>query len=151
MPSVRSATSRSARARRSAGAWPHAGCGTVVNPLIVEGQLHGGIAQGLGAALLEEIAYSADGQPLTTTFLDYLAPVSTSMPDITIEHMQIPSPYTPGGMKGMGEGGTNGAMACEVQRCGRRPPGDRRSHRPHTLVAITAVGDPPAELRSRAG
>ncbi len=89
-------------------------CGTIVNPLVVEGQIHGGIAQGLGAALLEEIAYNADGQPITTTFLDYLAPVSASMPDVTIEHIQIPSPHTPGGMKGMGEGGTNGAMACVV-------------------------------------
>ncbi len=89
-------------------------CGTIVNPLVVEGQIHGGIAQGLGAALIEEVVYSADGQPLTTTFLDYLAPLSASMPNVTIEHMEIPSPYTPGGMKGMGEGGTNGAMACVV-------------------------------------
>jgi carbon-monoxide dehydrogenase large subunit len=89
-------------------------CGTIVNPMIVEGQIHGGIAQGLGAALLEEFAYGPDGQPLTTTFLDYLAPVSASMPDVTIEHMETPSPFTPGGMKGMGEGGTNGAMACVV-------------------------------------
>lgn len=89
-------------------------CGTMVNPTIVEGQIHGGIAQGLGAALLEEIVYDEQGQPLTTTFLDYLAPVSASMPDVVVEHMEIPSPYTPGGMKGMGEGGTNGAFACVV-------------------------------------
>jgi carbon-monoxide dehydrogenase large subunit len=89
-------------------------CGTMVNPTIVEGQIHGGIAQGLGAALLEEFVYNEDGQPLSSTLLDYHAPVSASMPDIRIEHLQIPSPYTPGGMKGMGEGGTNGAYACVV-------------------------------------
>ena len=87
-------------------------CGTIVNPTIVEGQIHGGIAQGLGSALLEQVTYNDHGQPLTTTFMDYLLPAQASMPDVTIEHMETPSPYTPGGMKGMGEGGTNGAMAC---------------------------------------
>jgi aerobic carbon-monoxide dehydrogenase large subunit len=87
-------------------------CGVKINPTIVEGQIHGGIAQGLGSALLESVVHDAQGQPLTTTFMDYLLPVQASMPEITIEHMQTPSPYTPGGMKGMGEGGTNGAMAC---------------------------------------
>ena len=89
-------------------------CGTVVNPTIVEGQIHGGIAQGLGAALLEEIVFDANGQPQTSTLLDYLVPVSASIPDIVVELMGIPSPYTPGGMKGMGEGGTNGAFGCVV-------------------------------------
>lgn len=89
-------------------------CGTIVNPTIVEGQIHGGVAQGLGAALLEEFVYDDEGQPRTSTLLDYHAPVTASMPDLRIEHMEIPSPYTPGGMKGMGEGGTNGAYACVV-------------------------------------
>jgi carbon-monoxide dehydrogenase large subunit len=87
-------------------------CGTIVNPTLVEGQIHGGIAQGLGSALLESVVHDDRGQPLTTTFMDYLLPAQASMPDVTVEHMQTPSPYTPGGMKGMGEGGTNGAMAC---------------------------------------
>jgi aerobic carbon-monoxide dehydrogenase large subunit len=89
-------------------------CGTVVNPTIVEGQIHGGVAQGLGAALLEEVVFADDGTPRSTTLLDYLWPVQASIPDIEIEHLEIPSPYTPGGMKGMGEGGTNGAFACVV-------------------------------------
>jgi carbon-monoxide dehydrogenase large subunit len=80
----------------------------------VEGQIIGGIAQGLGAALLEEVVYGDDGQPLTTTFLDLLLPVQSSIPDVEVVHLEIPSPHTPGGMKGMGEGGTNGAMACVV-------------------------------------
>ncbi|MEO8694574.1 MAG: xanthine dehydrogenase family protein molybdopterin-binding subunit [Acidimicrobiales bacterium] len=89
-------------------------CGTIVNPNIVDGQIQGGIAQGLGAALLEEVVFDDNGQPLTTTLLDYLLPVESSIPQIVIEHIETPSPYTPGGMKGMGEGGTNGAYACVV-------------------------------------
>ncbi|MGZ4706619.1 MAG: xanthine dehydrogenase family protein molybdopterin-binding subunit, partial [Acidimicrobiales bacterium] len=89
-------------------------CGTVVNPTIVEGQIHGGIAQGLGGALLEAVVHDDEAQPRSTTFLDYLLPVSASMPDVEIAHLVTPSPTTPGGMKGMGEGGTNGAFACVV-------------------------------------
>ncbi|MDH3755396.1 MAG: xanthine dehydrogenase family protein molybdopterin-binding subunit [Acidimicrobiia bacterium] len=89
-------------------------CGKIVNPTIVEGQIHGGVAQGLGAALMEEVFYDDQGQPLSSTMLDYHVPASASMPDIRIEHMEIPSPFTPGGMKGMGEGGTNGAYAAVV-------------------------------------
>ncbi|MFT7474499.1 MAG: carbon-monoxide dehydrogenase large subunit [Verrucomicrobiales bacterium] len=89
-------------------------CGTIVNPTIVEGQIHGAIAQGLGAALMEEMVYDQDGNPLSSTMLDYHVPVSETMPDIRIEHLETPSPYTPGGMKGMGEGGTNGAYSCVV-------------------------------------
>ncbi len=89
-------------------------CGTIVNPTIVEGQIHGGVAQGLGAALIEEFVYNEQGQPQCSTLLDYHVPDSATMPDIRIEHLEIPSPYTPGGMKGMGEGGTNGAFAAVV-------------------------------------
>ena len=89
-------------------------CGTMVNPTIVEGQIQGGVAQGLGAALIEEFVYDNNGQPLMSTLLDYHVPDSATMPDIRIEHLEIPSPYTPGGMKGMGEGGTNGAYAAVV-------------------------------------
>jgi carbon-monoxide dehydrogenase large subunit len=63
---------------------------------------------------MEEVLYDENGQPLSSTLLDYHVPVSGSMPDIRIEHLQIPSPYTPGGMKGMGEGGTNGSYAAVV-------------------------------------
>jgi carbon-monoxide dehydrogenase large subunit len=80
-------------------------CGTVVNPLIVDGQIIGGIAQGIGSALLEEIVHDADGQPKATTFLDYLLPGATEVPVIKIGHIQTPSPNTVFGMKGAGEGG----------------------------------------------
>jgi carbon-monoxide dehydrogenase large subunit len=89
-------------------------CGTVVNPTIVEGQIHGGVAQGIGQALLEEAVFSEDGQPLSTSFMDYLIPTSSAMPDLEIEHLVHPAPHIPGGMKGMGEGGTIGAPAAVV-------------------------------------
>ncbi len=80
-------------------------CGTVVNPLIVDGQIVGGIAQGIGTALYEEIPYSENGQPLATTFADYLLPGAPEVPAIKIGHMATPTPHTEYGMKGMGEGG----------------------------------------------
>ncbi|WP_239028349.1 xanthine dehydrogenase family protein molybdopterin-binding subunit [Pseudonocardia acidicola] len=80
-------------------------CGTVVNPMIVDGQIQGGVAQGIGTALLEEFTYDELGQPKVTTFADYLMPGATEVPDIRIEHMGTPSPFTTLGIKGMGEGG----------------------------------------------
>lgn len=87
-------------------------CGKVINPLIVEGQLHGGIAQGIGGALMEHLVYSDDGQLLTTTFMDYPIPTSRDIPDIIVGHHETPSPYTPTGSKGVGESGIVGAPAC---------------------------------------
>jgi carbon-monoxide dehydrogenase large subunit len=86
-------------------------CGTVVNPLVVDGQVHGGVAQGIGIALLEECVYDTDCNPLATSFMDYLLPTSADIPDVEVEHIESPSPHVPGGMKGMGEGGTIGAVA----------------------------------------
>jgi carbon-monoxide dehydrogenase large subunit len=86
-------------------------CGTMINPLIVEGQLHGGIAQGIGAALLEELAYDESGQLLTTTFMDYLLPTSMDIPHLVIDRLETPSPLTAGGMKGVGESGAIGPPA----------------------------------------
>jgi carbon-monoxide dehydrogenase large subunit len=80
-------------------------CGTVVNPLIADGQIIGGIAQGIGTALYEEIPYDENGQPLATTFADYLLPGAPEIPEIKIGHMSTPTPHTEYGMKGMGEGG----------------------------------------------
>ncbi len=80
-------------------------CGTAVNPMIVDGQIIGGIAQGIGTALYEEIPYDENGQPLATTFADYLLPGAPEVPPIKIGHMVTPTPHTEYGMKGMGEGG----------------------------------------------
>ena len=89
-------------------------CGVMVNPMIVEGQVQGAATQGIGAALLEEFVYDPGGQPLSTNLADYLAPGADSLPFFLVEHTVHPSPYTPGGMKGMGEGGTSGAYSCTV-------------------------------------
>jgi carbon-monoxide dehydrogenase large subunit len=81
-------------------------CGTVINPMVVDGQVQGGVAQGLGNALYEEMIYDLDGQPLTTSYLDYLVPTSMEVPRIEIGHVQTPSPLNEEGIKGAGEGGT---------------------------------------------
>jgi len=80
-------------------------CGTMVNPMIVEAQVVGGVAQGIGTALYEEIPYDENGQPLASTFLDYVLPGPTEVPDVRVLHMETPSPHTRFGIKGMGEGG----------------------------------------------
>jgi carbon-monoxide dehydrogenase large subunit len=80
-------------------------CGTLVNPMVVDGQTLGGAAQGIGTALYEESPYDANGQPLASTFADYLLPGAAEIPRMRIFHMQTPSPYTAFGIKGMGEGG----------------------------------------------
>jgi CO/xanthine dehydrogenase Mo-binding subunit len=81
--------------------------------MIVEGQLVGGLAQGIGGALYEELVYDADGQPLATTFLDYLLPSAGEMPRVTITKIleETPTPLNPLGVKGAGEGGSSGAGA----------------------------------------
>jgi carbon-monoxide dehydrogenase large subunit len=79
--------------------------GTVINPLLAEGQLHGSLAQGLGQALLEAIVYDRDGQLLTGTLMDYAIPRAADVPPVTIEKMHTPSPRNPLGAKGLGEAG----------------------------------------------
>ena len=79
--------------------------GVLVNPMIVDGQIWGGTAQGIGTALYEEMAYDAQGQPLASTLSDYLLPGPAEVPEVRILHMETPSPYTRFGQKGLGEGG----------------------------------------------
>jgi len=83
-------------------------CGVMINPMIVEGQIAGGVAQGIGGVLYEHFVYDEYGTPLTTTFLDYLVPTATEVPVIEYGHVETRSP-TPGGHKGMGEGGAIGS------------------------------------------
>jgi len=83
--------------------------GPVLNPLLCEGQRHGGIAQGISQALLEEVSYDADGNPLTATFADYGIPSAAELPSFTLLDMATPTPLNPLGVKGIGEAGTIGA------------------------------------------
>ena len=80
-------------------------CGKLINPVIVEGQIHGGVAQGVGGGLLEEMMYDEQGQLLTGTFMDYLVPTAMELPPIETVHLEYPSPRNPLGVKGIGEGG----------------------------------------------
>ena len=86
-------------------------CGRMLNPRVVEGQLHGATAQGLGGALFEEVVYDANGQNLSATFMDYAIPTAAGLPSFEVEHLERPDPGTPLGMKGMAEGGVMGASA----------------------------------------
>ena len=81
-------------------------CGKLINPLIVDGQVHGAVAQGLGGALLEELQYDQEGQLLNASFMDYLLPTAGDLPTIEVHHLETPAPLVPGGFKGVGEGGT---------------------------------------------
>jgi aerobic carbon-monoxide dehydrogenase large subunit len=85
-------------------------CGTMINPAIVEGQIRGGVAQGIGAVLYERSAYGADGQYLASTFLDYLVPTAADIPPIEIDHFESP-PTHEVNFRGVGEGGAIGAPA----------------------------------------
>jgi aerobic carbon-monoxide dehydrogenase large subunit len=80
-------------------------CGKVINPMIVEGQVHGGVAQGVGGALFEEMAYDEEGQLLSGTLMDYVVPRADDLPAIDCVHLEYPSPRNPLGAKGLGEGG----------------------------------------------
>ena len=80
-------------------------CGNMVNPRIVEGQIHGGVAQGIGGALYERMAYDEHGQLLNASFMDFLMPYATEVPTVRTDHLQTPSPLNPLGIKGAGEAG----------------------------------------------
>jgi CO/xanthine dehydrogenase Mo-binding subunit len=99
-------------------------CGNVVNPMIVEGQVHGGVAQGVGGALYERMAYDTDGQLQNASFMDFLMPYASEVPPVVIDHQQTPSPLNPLGIKGAGEAGVipgTAALASAIEDAtGRR-------------------------------
>jgi carbon-monoxide dehydrogenase large subunit len=109
-------------------------CGTVVNPTIVEGQVRGGVAQGIGGALYEQLAYDEAGNLLSGSFMDYLVPPACEIPAIDVRHVESPSPYVPGGFKGMGEGGAVNSPAAVVNAVNDalRPFGVAADHTPVT-------------------
>ena len=102
--------------------------GRVINPMLVAGQVHGGVAQGLGQALLENCVYDAEtGQILTASFSDYAMPRADDIPDIDVRHEEFPCKTHPMGAKGCGEAGTVGALPVGDERDRRRD--RRRAHR----------------------
>jgi carbon-monoxide dehydrogenase large subunit len=84
--------------------------GTVINPLLLKGQIHGGIAQGLGQVFGEDIRYDANGQLLTASFMDYLMPRAADFPEMMVKSNPVPTKTNPLGVKGAGEAGTVGAL-----------------------------------------
>ncbi len=94
--------------------WVVEDCGTVINPLLVEEQIRGGVVQGLGAALFEECRYSASGQLLNGSMADYLVPMACEMPDIEVYHVETPTRDTELGAKGCGEAGTAASSAAAL-------------------------------------
>ena len=112
--------------------------GIVINPMLAEGQLLGGIAQGIGEAVLERIVYDDDGQLLTGSFMDYGIPRAADMPPVTVERMETPSPANLLGAKGIGEAGTIGApaaIACAVMDA-LRPLGVKHLDMPYTPARL---------------
>jgi carbon-monoxide dehydrogenase large subunit len=86
-------------------------CGRIINPMIADGQVHGGVAQGIGAALYEEVVYDDEGQILTASLVDYLVPTAAEIPEMEVLHLEIETEANIGGFRGLGEGGTIGAPA----------------------------------------
>jgi carbon-monoxide dehydrogenase large subunit len=117
-------------------------CGPMINPNVVEGQIAGGTVQGIGGALYEHLAYDADGNPVATTFLDYLMPTITEVPVIEHGHIETPGPGA-GGYKGVGEGGAIGAPAAVVNAVADAlaPFGVTVTHLPLSPAAIIALLD----------
>ena len=125
-------------------------CGTVLNPLLVEGQQHGGIASGVGQALFEEIRFDADGNPITSNFADYGMPSAAEMPSFEVHSTETPTPLNPLGAKGIGEAATIGSTPADPERGDRRRRPPRRAPHRHAVHARAGVADdrtPPATAR----
>ncbi|HEX5918880.1 MAG TPA: molybdopterin cofactor-binding domain-containing protein, partial [Nocardioides sp.] len=116
-------------------------CGNLINPMIVEGQIHGGVAQGVGGALYERMAYDESGQLLNASFMDFLMPYATEVPaSIEIDHLETPSPLNPLGIKGAGEAGVipSAAVFAAAIEDAERPSSP--------ALAITSMPISPSEL-----
>ena len=116
--------------------------GPMINPNIVEGQIAGGTVQGIGGALLENLAYDDDGNPLSTTFVDYLLPTATEVPAIEYGHVEVPGPGF-GGYKGCGEGGAIGSTPAVINAINDAlaPLGVTITRLPATPASIVAMID----------
>jgi carbon-monoxide dehydrogenase large subunit len=115
--------------------------GTMVNPMVVDGQVFGGVAQGIGTGLYEQSPYDSEGQPLASTFMDYMLPGFTEVPSVRIEHMLTPSPDTEFGVKGVGEGGAiaPAAALCNAVNDALRPLGAIVTNAPITPESVVAA------------
>jgi carbon-monoxide dehydrogenase large subunit len=126
-------------------------CGRIVNPTIVEGQIHGGVAQGIGGALYEKLCYDAAGQPLTRTFMEFHIPTATEVPSIEVVHLETLSPLNPLGVKGVGEAGAIPvpALVAEAIEDALTPFGVRVTEMPLSPARIRELISGQAWVRSR--
>ena len=118
-------------------------CGRMINPMMVEGQVHGGVAHGIGCTLYEWMRYDDAGQPQTVTFADYMLPTSDTVPPIEIHHMESPTPLNPAWRQGRGRERDHRRAGghCFGDR-GRAPPLRRAHHRPARDARAPAIIDP---------
>jgi carbon-monoxide dehydrogenase large subunit len=116
-------------------------CGVMINPNVVEGQIAGGVVQGIGGVLYEHLAYDDRGNPLASTFVDYLLPTAAEVPDIEYAHIETFAPTNPGGHKGLGEGGAIGAPPCLINAIADAlaPLGAKVRHQPLGPADIVAL------------
>ncbi len=116
-------------------------CGHVINPMVVEGQVVGGVIHGIGNAFFEHMRFDDEAQPVSTTFADYLLPLATNAPNVEVLHMETPSPLNPLGLKGAGEGGTIPAIATLISAVedALSPFGVRIAEAPITPARIVAL------------
>ena len=134
---------------RILGYWISHDSGRLINPMVVDGQIQGGVALGIGGALLEESAYDATGQPRAASFMDYLLPTALDVPRMAIDHLETLSPLNPLGIKGVGESGTlpvTAALASAIEDAIGRP----ILHMPVTPARLHALltADGPARLHA---
>jgi len=120
----------------------HHDCGRIINPMVVEGQIHGGVAQGIGGALFERIEYGEEGQILNASFMDFLMVTAAEMPVIELVHTETPSPNNPLGIKGVGEAGTIPVSATIANALSDAlgVPVDRMPVMPEEILALAAGG-----------
>ena len=121
----------------------HHDCGRIINPMVVEGQVHGGVAQGIGGALFERIEYGEEGQILNASFMDFLMVTAAEMPVIELVHTETPSPNNPLGIKGVGEAGTIPVSATIANALSDAlgVPVDRMPVMPEEILALAAPSD----------
>jgi len=127
-------------------------CGVMINPNVVEGQIAGGVVQGIGGVLYEHLPYDEAGNPLATTFVDYLLPTAAEVPDIEYGHIETPAPTNPGGHKGLGEGGAIAAPPAVINAIADAlaPLGARVRSQPLGPADVVALIEQ-ASARSRSG
>ena len=124
-------------------------CGPMINPMIVEGQVHGGVAQGVGGALYERMVYDENGQLLNASFMDFLMPYASEVPPIEIDHLETPSPLNPLGIKGVGEAGVIPGGGVRRGHRGRRGlPDHRMPISPSELFELRRQHAPATSRRS---